>query len=173
MCNHSVLLNCPRAPLHCNQFRVDMKFIPVFCFAIISFHAETKQLNGKTNEIQSEIQRSERNLQVLSHLTSLESQVTCNTITKQSKHHNLSWERLMTEKRTAKKHLMTRVMRLRAARAACTRRTATSRATGVAWSATARSAAPPVTAICPGTGKSGAADLPRRRCINVYRCIDV
>jgi len=70
-----VLLNCPRAPLHCNQFRVDMKFIPVFCFAIISFHAETKQLNGKTNEIQSEIQRSERNLQVLSHLTSLESQL--------------------------------------------------------------------------------------------------
>merc|ERR1712228_400145 len=62
--------------LHCNQFRVDsMKFIPVFCFAIISFHAETKQLNGKTNEIQSEIQRSERNLQVLSHLTALESQL--------------------------------------------------------------------------------------------------
>ena len=126
--------------LHCNQFRVDsMKFIPVFCFAIISFHAETKQLNGKTNEIQSEIQRSERNLQVLSHLTSLESQVTCNTITKQSKHHNLSWERLMTEKLTSKKHLMTRVMRLRADRAlypACTRRTATSRATGAAWSAT-------------------------------------
>ena len=79
----------------------------------------------------------------------------------------------MTEKLTSKKHLMTRVMRLRAGRAACTRRTATSRATGAAWCATARSAAPPVTAICPGTGKNGPVDLPRHRCINVYRCIDV
>ena len=140
----------------------------IICFiAIISFHVEAKQKIEpiSNNKILSEIQNIQRNLQVSSLLSALESKVHhtfkswCFTQTMDRFRLRMPSKRgLITAPKRWLRSLRARRRRRRVAAPASTRSSATSPGCGAASCVSARSAAPPPTADCPGTGKNGNAE---------------